>query len=82
MNNINDQLAEALAQVRAQKPLLHHITNYVVMTDTANVTLHIGALPVMAHATEEVEEMVLPRSGVCEQEPTGAQTGELALDRQ
>lgn len=58
MTKVNDQLAEALARVRAQKPLLHHITNYVVMNDTANVTLHIGALPVMAHAIEEVEEMV------------------------
>src|SRR5205814_1108564 len=58
MNPINDQLAAALARVREQKPLLHHITNYVVMNDTANVTLHIGALPVMAHAAEEVEEMV------------------------
>lgn len=28
------------------------------MNDTANVTLHIGALPVMAHALEEVQEMV------------------------
>ncbi|MCA1554354.1 MAG: hydroxyethylthiazole kinase, partial [Chloroflexi bacterium] len=58
MNEINGRLAEALARVREQKPLLHHITNYVVMNDTANVTLHIGALPVMAHAVEEVEEMV------------------------
>src|SRR5436190_872497 len=44
MQGINDQIAEALARVREQKPLLHHITNYVVMNDTANVTLHIGAL--------------------------------------
>jgi hydroxyethylthiazole kinase len=58
VQNINDQIAGALARVREQKPLLHHITNYVVMNDTANVTLHIGALPVMAHAAEEVEEMV------------------------
>src|SRR5205814_7272574 len=58
MNPINDQLAAALARVREQKPLLHHITIFVVMNDTANVTLHIGALPVMAHAIEEVEEMV------------------------
>ena len=58
MISINDRIAEALARIREQKPLLHHITNYVVMNDTANVTLHIGALPVMAHAAEEVEEMV------------------------
>jgi hydroxyethylthiazole kinase len=50
--------AEMLARIRQRKPLLHHITNFVVMNDTANVTLHVGALPVMAHAREEVAEMV------------------------
>ena len=43
--------------MRERKPLVHQITNYVVMTETANATLAIGALPVMAHAGEEVEEM-------------------------
>jgi hydroxyethylthiazole kinase len=37
---------------------VHQITNYVVMNETANATLALGALPVMAHAIEEVEEMV------------------------
>ena len=49
---------ELLAELRARKPLVHQITNYVVMNETANATLAIGALPVMAHAREEVEEMV------------------------
>jgi len=52
------RLGEALANIRQQKPLVHQITNFVVMNDTANVTLQIGALPVMAHAKEEVVEMV------------------------
>jgi hydroxyethylthiazole kinase len=47
-----------LARLREQKPLVHQITNYVVMNETANATLALGALPVMAHAREEVEEMV------------------------
>jgi hydroxyethylthiazole kinase len=47
-----------LAAVRQHKPLVHQITNYVVMNETANATLALGALPVMAHAREEVEEMV------------------------
>jgi hydroxyethylthiazole kinase len=47
-----------LAELREQKPLVHQITNYVVMNETANATLAIGALPVMAHAGEEVEEMI------------------------
>src|ERR671938_790785 len=47
-----------LAAIRDRKPLVHQITNYVVMNETANATLALGALPVMAHAAEEVEEMV------------------------
>jgi len=47
-----------LRTIRERKPLVHQITNYVVMNETANATLALGALPVMAHAREEVEEMV------------------------
>lgn len=47
-----------LALVRQRKPLVHQITNYVVMNQTANATLALGALPVMAHARQEVEDMV------------------------
>ena len=46
-----------LAAIRERKPLVHQITNYVVMNETANATLALGALPVMAHAVDEVEEM-------------------------
>jgi hydroxyethylthiazole kinase len=46
-----------LRTMRERKPLVHQITNYVVMNETANATLAVGALPVMAHAREEVEEM-------------------------
>ncbi len=49
---------ESLGRLRERKPLVHQITNYVVMNETANATLALGALPVMAHAREEVEEMV------------------------
>jgi len=47
----------SLRRLRESKPLVHQITNYVVMNETANATLALGALPVMAHAREEVEEM-------------------------
>lgn len=47
-----------LATIRERKPLVHNITNYVVMNETANAILALGALPVMAHAKEEVREMV------------------------
>jgi hydroxyethylthiazole kinase len=45
-------------KIRTEAPLIHNITNYVVMNTTANALLSIGASPVMAHALEEVEEMV------------------------
>jgi hydroxyethylthiazole kinase len=50
--------AENLKRVREKKPLIHNITNYVVMNYTANALLACGASPVMAHAIDEVEEMV------------------------
>jgi hydroxyethylthiazole kinase len=49
---------QTLGELRRRKPLVHQITNYVVMNETANATLALGALPVMAQAREEVEEMV------------------------
>lgn len=43
--------------VRKHSPLVHNITNYVVMNNTANALLAIGASPVMAHAQSEVRDM-------------------------
>jgi len=53
-----------LALIRERKPLVHQITNYVVMNETANATLALGALPVMAHALQEVEEMARAASAL------------------
>lgn len=47
-----------VARIRESAPLVHNITNFVVMNTTANALLALGASPVMAHALEEVEEMV------------------------
>lgn len=49
---------EALQALRAKVPLVHNITNYVVMNNTANALLAVGASPAMVHALEEVEEFV------------------------
>ncbi len=56
--NLNDKAAVNLKAVRSVKPLIHNITNFVVMNYTANTLLAMGASPVMAHAENEVEEMV------------------------
>ncbi len=55
---LKEQLKDNLKLVREQKPLVHNITNFVVMNNTANALLAIGASPVMAHSINEVEDMV------------------------
>ena len=44
--------------IRHQAPLVHNITNYVAMNTSANALLAIGASPVMAHAEQEVADMI------------------------
>ena len=61
---MNTSAGATLAALRERQPLVHQLTNYVVMNETANATLALGALPVMAHAHEEVEEMVALASAV------------------
>jgi hydroxyethylthiazole kinase len=46
-----------IERIRAVSPLVLNITNYVVMNTTANALLAIGASPIMANASEEIEEM-------------------------
>jgi hydroxyethylthiazole kinase len=38
-------LWEDIQKIRAEAPLIHNITNYVVMNTTANALLAIGASP-------------------------------------
>ena len=58
MNITAESINTDIAKIREQAPLVHNITNYVVMNNTANALLALGASPVMAHAEEEVAEMV------------------------
>lgn len=51
------EIYQSVEEIRAKSPLIHNITNYVVMNNTANALLAIGASPVMIHAEEEVEDM-------------------------
>ncbi len=46
-----------LRKIREEKPLVHHLTNWVTIYDCANVVKVIGGSPVMAHAKEEAAEM-------------------------
>lgn len=45
-----------LAAMRARRPLVQNITNFVAMQTMANVLLAAGAVPAMVHAREEAAE--------------------------
>jgi hydroxyethylthiazole kinase len=68
--------ADLLARVRERRPLIHHITNFVTAADVANVTLALGASPVMARALQEVEEIAAQAAAVSLN--TGTLTAEAA----
>ena len=52
------KIAALLELVKAEQPLVHHITNYVTANDCANTVLAIGASPIMADDIEEVSDIV------------------------
>ena len=56
--NYSQTVWQNLAKVRANKPLVHNITNFVVMNMTANAILALGASPIMAHAQEELGDLL------------------------
>ena len=58
MASLSEKAAANLEAVRETKPLVHNITNFVAMNFTANALLAMGASPVMAHAKNEVADMV------------------------
>lgn len=63
--NVNSQgLWADIKAIQKSAPLVHNITNLVVMDQTANALLALGASPVMAHALEEVEEMASLAKGL------------------
>jgi hydroxyethylthiazole kinase len=64
LTSIDDVFA-ALTDLRASRPLVHNITNYVAMSVSANVLLALGASPAMVHAVEEVEDFVAISDALC-----------------
>jgi len=55
--DIKQYTAELIKKIKTTSPLVHNITNFVVMNSSANILLAAGASPVMAHCIGEVEEM-------------------------
>jgi hydroxyethylthiazole kinase len=57
MMEIINYTIDIINKIRKTAPLVHNITNLVVMNSSANILLAIGASPVMAHCRAEIEEM-------------------------
>lgn len=55
---MNKEILNCLESMRASSPLVHCITNYVVMGVSANALLAAGASPLMAHAQEEMDDLL------------------------
>ena len=49
---------ELINKVKKINPLVLHYTNEVTINDCANITLALGASPLMSYSNEEVEEVV------------------------
>jgi len=58
MSSVTQSLWNDVERIRAEAPLVQNITNFVVMNNTANALLALGASPAMVHAKEEVEDFV------------------------
>ncbi|KAF3908095.1 hypothetical protein ABW21_db0206688 [Orbilia brochopaga] len=54
---ILSRVITTLRVVKERKPLIHHITNGVVKTFSANITLSIGGSPIMSDAIDEAAEL-------------------------
>ena len=57
-------MLELINKVKAINPLVLHYTNEVTINDCANITLALGASPLMSYSNEEVEEIVSIASSV------------------
>ena len=58
LSDISQAVFNDIILIRKSRPLIHNITNFVVMNSTANALLAIGASPIMAHAIEELSELI------------------------
>ena len=66
---------EALAAIRARKPLLHCISNLVTANDCANLALAVGASPIMAQAPQEMVDIAVLASAVVPTKPNSLLPG-------
>ncbi|KAJ7594574.1 thiamine biosynthetic bifunctional enzyme Thi4 [Mycena floridula] len=56
-DSLLDGVLELMKSTRSLNPLVHQITNNVVSTQSANLTIALGASPIMATAPQEMEDL-------------------------
>ncbi len=57
--------AASLAQINAQAPRVHCLTNPVAMTLSANLLLAVGARPSMTQAADQLDEFIAASAALC-----------------
>ncbi|KAF5348667.1 hypothetical protein D9758_006802 [Tetrapyrgos nigripes] len=56
-DSITSGVVSLMNQIRTLNPLVHQITNSVVTAQSANITISIGASPIMATAVDEMSDL-------------------------
>lgn len=51
-------LGNVITKIREKNPIVFHITNMVTINDCANITLALGASPLMSFCEEELEDIL------------------------
>ena len=53
-----EQLGNVITKIREKQPIVFQITNTVTINDCANITLAVGASPLMSFCEEELEDIL------------------------
>lgn len=62
---LSQRIYQLCCRIREQRPLVHVVTNFVVMNQTANALLAIGAAPTMSWAKEDAAYMSKISDALC-----------------
>ncbi len=76
-----DKIYGLLQKIRAERPLVHVVTNFVVMNQTANALLALGASPTMSWADEDLEYLSGISDALCINTGTPTKDRVTAMER-
>lgn len=65
IEGLSHRIYELYCRIRERRPLVHVVTNFVVMNETANALLAIGASPTMSWAREDAEYLSKISDSLC-----------------